>query len=121
VLFVILTLSVCCTSVPTNQSQVINNLLIAHIELRCEDDPELQPYTHQRQIDIVVCEQGAYNGIQAVRKLLNDLMAVHLRKLQEFGILQCDNPSELNFLLIQEAERLVLCTFVACLGLILRW
>ena len=84
---------------------MISNLLISHIELRSEDDPELQPYTHQRQIDIVVCEQGAYNGIQAVRKLLNDLMEVHVNKLIEFGILQCESVNQLNYLHVQESEK----------------
>lgn len=86
--------------------------MIAHIELRSEDDPEIVPYTHQRQIDIVVCEQGVYSGIQAVRKQLNELIDVHLRKLVEYGIMQCDGVSggiptanDVNFLHVVEAEK----------------
>eukprot|EP01032_Pedospumella_encystans_P009852 gene9852-11566_t len=102
--FLVLALSATPGSDARKVQAVISNLLISHIELRSEDDPELQPYTHQRQIDIVVCEQGAYNGIQAVRKLLNDLMERHVYKLAEFGIVQCDSVNQLNFLHVQEAE-----------------
>jgi ERCC4-related helicase len=84
---------------------VINNLLIAHVELRAEDDPELAPYTHQRQIEVVVCQQGAYNGIQAVRKHINSLMNFALGKLLAHGMVDCSSAQEVNFLHLKEAER----------------
>lgn len=83
---------------------MINNLLIAHIEMRAEDDPELAPYTHQRQIDIVVCPQGTYSGIQTVRRHLNSLMEFSLQKLHSSGMVQCSNPHDVNFLVVREAE-----------------
>lgn len=89
----------------TYKIQVINNLLISHIELRLEDDPELAPYTHQRQIDVVVCGQGSYHGIQSVRKYIDSLLDILIQKLAEFGIIDCASAQELSFLIVKEAER----------------
>lgn len=83
---------------------MINNLLISHIEIRAEDDPEIVPFTHLRQIDVVVCTQGTYGGIQAVRKHLNILLQLHLDKLNKFQIVDCESAAALNFLHIQEAQ-----------------
>lgn len=83
---------------------MINNLLISHIEIRAEDDPEIVPYTHLRQIDIVVCMQGAYNGIKAVREHLNVLMQLHVDKLNRSRIVDCESAAALNILYMQEAE-----------------
>ncbi|XP_055571129.1 Fanconi anemia group M protein isoform X2 [Falco cherrug] len=38
--------------------QVISNLLIAHIELCTEDSPEIQPYSHERQVEKIVVPLG---------------------------------------------------------------
>nr|XP_034991434.1 Fanconi anemia group M protein isoform X1 [Zootoca vivipara] len=38
--------------------QVISNLLISHIELCTEDSPDIQPYTHQRQVEKCVVPLG---------------------------------------------------------------
>jgi ERCC4-related helicase len=78
--------------------------LITHLEMRAEDDPELVPYTHQRQIDIVVCQQGAYSGIQTVRTRLNVLMGYALQKLNANNIIACSNPHDVNFLVVKDAE-----------------
>ena len=86
-----------------SSSQVIRNLQIAHIELRAEDDPEVLPYTHQRQIDVVVCDQGAYCGVQAVRKYLNALMQIPLELLSAHNILPLDNAEALTVLHIADA------------------
>lgn len=72
--------------------------------MRCEDDPELQPYTHQRQIDIIPCDQGAYSGIQAVRRYINTLLEAPLMKLRSYGLLQCHSAQDLNILFIKDAE-----------------
>lgn len=39
--------------------QVIQNLLISHIELRSEDSPDIAAYSHQRHIEKVVVPLGA--------------------------------------------------------------
>ena len=38
--------------------QVISNLLISHIELRSEDSPDIQPYTHDRKVEKYVIPLG---------------------------------------------------------------
>ncbi|XP_019330330.1 PREDICTED: Fanconi anemia group M protein, partial [Aptenodytes forsteri] len=38
--------------------QVISNLLIAQIELCAEDSPEIQPYSHERQVEKIVVSLG---------------------------------------------------------------
>lgn len=73
--------------------------------MRTEDDPELLPYTHQRQIDIVVCPQGAYSGIQVVRKHLNGLMDFSLTKLRTHGIVEGGiSAHDVNVLVLKDAE-----------------
>jgi len=83
---------------------VVKNLLISHIELRAEDDPGLQQYKHERQIDIVPCEQGTYSGIQAIRRKINELMDFSLVKLATHKMIGCTSPQEVNFLFVNEAE-----------------
>lgn len=38
--------------------QVIFNLLIAQIEVCAEDSPEIQPYSHERQVEKIVVPLG---------------------------------------------------------------
>lgn len=38
--------------------QVISNLLIAQIEMCAEDSPEIQPYSHERQVEKIVVPLG---------------------------------------------------------------
>lgn len=60
--------------------QVISNLLIAQIELCAEDSPEIQPYSHERQVEKIVVPlgeelveiQNAYIGVSfCIYLLLN--------------------------------------------------
>ncbi|XP_015721384.1 Fanconi anemia group M protein isoform X2 [Coturnix japonica] len=45
--------------------QVVSNLLIAQIELCTEDSPEIQPYSHERQVEKIVVPLGEeLGGIQ---------------------------------------------------------
>jgi fanconi anemia group M protein len=37
---------------------VLNNLLIAHIELRTEESADIRPYTHERRVEKVVVPLG---------------------------------------------------------------
>ena len=38
--------------------EVISNLMISHIELRTEQSPDIQPYTHERKVEKVVVPLG---------------------------------------------------------------
>ena len=37
---------------------VLNNLLIAHVELRSEESPDIQQYSHERRVDKIVVPLG---------------------------------------------------------------
>ena len=49
--------------------KVINNLRIEHIEVRSEDDPDIAPYVHEKQIEFIKCEKGAETVLQTVKKV----------------------------------------------------
>ena len=57
--------------------QVISNLLISHVELRSEDSPDIQPYTHERKVEKFVVPLGedilrvknAYLKVNAIQKV----------------------------------------------------
>ncbi|KAM9290170.1 Fanconi anemia group M protein isoform 2-T2 [Cariama cristata] len=56
--------------------QVISNLLIAQIELCAEDSPEIQPYSHERQVEKIVVPLG---------KELVEIQNAYIRVLETFA------------------------------------
>ncbi|XP_075360128.1 Fanconi anemia group M protein [Mycteria americana] len=56
--------------------QVISNLLIAQIELCAEDSPEIQPYSHERQVEKIVVPLG---------EELVDIQNAYIRVLETFA------------------------------------
>ena len=48
---------------------MINNLRIERIEVRAEDDPDIAPYVHEKQIEFVKCEKGIETVVQSVKKV----------------------------------------------------
>lgn len=38
--------------------QVLNNLLISHVEIRSEDSVDIQPYAHERKVEKIVVPLG---------------------------------------------------------------
>jgi len=58
---------------------VIDNLQIAKVEFRSEDDPDTKPYTFHRQIESVVVPLGA--ELQEAKKLAMDLLSPFLNNL----------------------------------------
>ena len=85
--------------------QVVDNLHISHIEIRTEDDPEVAPYRHERQIESVTCCYGKFHGVTALKGLVNDLMVEPLARLHSHGLIACDQPKLLNTVLVNEANR----------------
>eukprot|EP01038_Epipyxis_sp_PR26KG_P015145 gene15145-20398_t len=83
---------------------VIENLRIAHIEIRTEDDPDIIQYKHNTQLEIVKCGAGVQQGITGLRKELNELMQISLTRLYSMQITSCNSALCLNFLSIKEAE-----------------
>jgi Fanconi anemia group M protein len=103
--FRVLALSATPGSDAKKVQSVLTHLQIAHIELRAEDDPEVLPYTHQRQMEVVVCEQGAYSGIQSARRAVNVLLQVPLDCLAQAGVMGSVAAVTLNLFHIQDAEQ----------------
>ena len=58
--------------------EVCGNLGIAHIETRTEDDPDVRPYVHERDIDIITIELPAElrGAINAINALIDDRLAL---------------------------------------------
>ena len=55
---------------------VVDNLRIAHVEVRTEEDPDVAPHTHARLVERVVCEEGATlrAGLDALQKVANPFL-----------------------------------------------
>ncbi|XP_069805797.1 Fanconi anemia group M protein [Dendropsophus ebraccatus] len=64
--FRILALSATPGSDTKSVQQVVSNLMISRIELRAEDSPDIQPYSHQRQLEKFVVPLG--DELEAVQK-----------------------------------------------------
>jgi ERCC4-related helicase len=54
--------------------QVITNLQISNLEMRCEDDHELKDYTHTKDIEYFMCEEGIASVEGLIRKELSNIM-----------------------------------------------
>ncbi|GJD06656.1 Fanconi anemia group M protein [Galdieria sulphuraria] len=59
--------------------QVIDNLQIAKVEFRSEDDPDTKPYTFHRQIESIIVPLGA--DLQGAKDLAMDLLSPFLNNL----------------------------------------
>ncbi len=84
---------------------MIYNLRISRLEVRAEDDPSLQAYRNERPMEVVKCPHGVFHGTQAVRRMLNALLALPLQRLNTHGILQSTEIDRLNLFVVGEADR----------------
>ena len=71
--FRVLALSATPGSDTRSIQHVIKNLKIEHIEVRAEDDPELAPFVHDKQVEIVMAEKGCESFMQSLKKELNEV------------------------------------------------
>ena len=61
---------------------VLRNLMIAAIEFRSDDDPDIRPYVHDRCIDMCIVEPSAEitasrsSLLEALRAVINRLLAI---------------------------------------------
>ena len=66
--------------------EVISNLMISHIELRTEQSPDIQPYTHERKVEKNVVPLGEELGAVKEKYLqvtiICVLVAVELSELE---------------------------------------
>jgi len=58
---------------------VIENLLISHLELRNEDDPDIAKYLHEKKVDVVVVNLDS--KIVEYKKLLQNVSSKYLQQL----------------------------------------
>ncbi|KAJ4819037.1 ATP-dependent DNA helicase mph1 [Rhynchospora pubera] len=64
---------------------VINNLSISTLEYRDEDDPDVKPYVHNRELELVQVPLG--EDANTINDLLLDVIRPHANFLGSFGLL----------------------------------
>ncbi|XP_076312701.1 FA complementation group M [Tachypleus tridentatus] len=74
--------------------KVLKNLLIAHVEMRADDSPDVVPYTHERIIQKIVVPLG--EEVKYFQNLFLSVINTYLRRLNQQGALTCTNPSSLS-------------------------
>ncbi|XP_061210567.1 Fanconi anemia group M protein isoform X1 [Neopsephotus bourkii] len=79
--------------------QVISNLLIAQIELCAEDSPEIQPYSHERQVEKIVVPLG--EELVGIRNAYIQVLETFAGRLIRIGVLsRRDIPSLTKYQII---------------------
>lgn len=83
----------------------MDNLKIQHVEVRCEDDPDVSQYAHLRQMEIVKCDSGPMQARIALRSLINRVINNPLKRLTTYGVANDLDLESLNNFTLNEAER----------------
>ncbi|XP_074005045.1 Fanconi anemia group M protein [Numenius arquata] len=79
--------------------QVISNLLIAQIELCAEDSPEIQPYSHERQVEKIVVPLG--EELVEIQNAYIQVLETFAGRLIKIGVLaKRDIPSLTKYQII---------------------
>ncbi|KAM6358655.1 Fanconi anemia group M protein isoform 4-T5 [Alca torda] len=79
--------------------QVISNLLIAQIELCAEDSPEIQPYSHERQVEKIVVPLG--EELVEIQNAYIQVLETFAGRLIKIGVLaRRDIPSLTKYQII---------------------
>lgn len=92
---------------------MLYNLNISHIEVRSEEDEEVLPYTHLKQIECIKCfnsnsnsnkgfnssSQGSY-----ILKQLHNLMLPAVAYLCDKNVLLTDKPDSLSSFILDDAQ-----------------
>ncbi|NWW97611.1 FANCM protein, partial [Caloenas nicobarica] len=79
--------------------QVISNLLIAQIELCTEDSPEIQPYSHERQVEKIVVPLG--EELTEIQNAYIQVLETFAGRLIKIGVLaRRDIPSLTKYQII---------------------
>ncbi|XP_021258717.1 Fanconi anemia group M protein isoform X2 [Numida meleagris] len=79
--------------------QVVSNLLIAQIELCAEDSPEIQPYSHERQVEKIVVPLGEQLG--SIQRAYIQVLEMFAGRLIKMGVLaRRDIPSLTKYQII---------------------
>ncbi|NXC43455.1 FANCM protein, partial [Penelope pileata] len=79
--------------------QVVSNLLIAQIELCAEDSPEIQPYSHERQVEKIVVPLG--EELVEIQSAYIQVLEAFAGRLIKMGVLaRRDIPSLTKYQII---------------------
>ncbi|KAJ3083069.1 hypothetical protein HDU99_000744 [Rhizoclosmatium hyalinum] len=79
---------------------VIDNLQISKIEIRTEDSLDIKPYTHERNLELIVLKPSP--EIVVVSELFKKVLEPHMKRLVDFKAFYCRDPTEASrFGLIQ--------------------
>ncbi|MBN3324142.1 FANCM protein, partial [Atractosteus spatula] len=86
--------------------QVISNLLISHIELRSEESPDIQPYSHQRSLEKMVVPLGEeLAGYQARYLLVLEKFTSRLTQLNVLSQRDIRNLTKYQLILARDQFR----------------
>ena len=83
---------------------VVQNLKIAHIEARTEDDPDVVEYTHLKLIETVKCKCNPDEAKRMLRKDLVDMMRIACDLLYKFNLLLSEYYENIHNKVIEEVE-----------------
>ena len=79
---------------PQAVQQVVSNLQLSHIELRADDSFDIQPYTHQRKVELhIVPLKGE---ILLVKNAFLEVLSGVIGRLAKFGVVYSSNPERLS-------------------------
>ena len=82
------------------------NLRIAHIEVRTEDDEDVAPYVHDRQIEVVKCSETKHISVaQILRNEINAAIEEPLSVLRVNQLILCSGANFVNNMIIEEVHR----------------
>ncbi|XP_006813423.1 Fanconi anemia group M protein-like, partial [Saccoglossus kowalevskii] len=65
--------------------QVLNTLLISHVEIRTEDSIDIQPYVHQRKVDKIVVKLD--DTMMCIKSQYLEIIAVYVNRLTKNHVL----------------------------------
>lgn len=86
----------------------MHNLRISAIEVRSEDDEDVQQYVNQKQVEVVECraspEAGSSGGdVMVIRRLLEVLARPRVARLHSLGLMMSDSVDRLSDFIVREA------------------
>ncbi|GJQ80136.1 hypothetical protein Trydic_g23716 [Trypoxylus dichotomus] len=104
--FRVLALSATPGSTIMDVSEVINNLLISHLEIRTDDSPDVMPYVFQRTMETIVVPLG--EKLQSVKAAYLQLLEKYTRVLMANRIIVGNNCANLTkgriFMIMKEFQ-----------------
>ncbi|XP_071834807.1 Fanconi anemia group M protein-like [Apostichopus japonicus] len=83
--------------------QVLNNLLISHVEIRSEESIDIQPFTHERKVEKVVVPLG--EELKHIQNKYLEMLRLYINRLSRAGAIFNKDPASLSkFQLLKARE-----------------